>query len=72
MRPGDLGEHYRSCLVEAHCPYAGRKILGFLTYRCTPGEVPGTLRQELVRAECLLREQCEELGCHRGRHPLAG
>lgn len=70
-------EHYRSHLVEQYCPYVNRKILGHVTYRYTPEADPARegqvrLKQELVRADCLLQENCENLGCQRGRHPLAG
>ncbi len=70
-------EQYRSHLVEQYCPYVNRKILGYVTYRYTseadpdrPGQAH--LNQEIVRADCLLQDQCEDLGCQRGRHPLAG
>lgn len=74
MLPGDLQEQFRSQLVEAYCPYVGRRILGYVTHRLVreaDGEGQVHLRQEVVRADCLLRETCEDLGCHRGVHPLA-
>lgn len=70
MAPGEPREQHRSRLVEAFCPYARRKILGLVTYHYVPDPEDGGLRRQRVRAECLLREQCEELGCVLGAHPL--
>lgn len=77
-------EQYRSHLVEQYCPYVGYKILGFVTYRFVPvgpgepGEIDESgeqgdkrLKRELVRANCLQVENCPDLGCQRGRNPLA-
>lgn len=76
MEAADDLEQYRSSLVEKHCPYVQKMILGHVTYRVTTRPDPdrnGGLRtvQELVRTKCLMEETCEDLGCHRGVNPLA-
>lgn len=70
-------EQYRSHVVEQFCPYVGRKVLGFVTYRFVPGNDLGNgsqvrLLQEVVRAECLHLESCQSLGCQLGINPIAG
>lgn len=76
MKTGDPQEQVRSHLVEQFCPYVNKKVLGFRTFRLIPlkdasGEVQPNLREEVLRADCLVLESCQNLGCQTGSNPFA-
>ncbi len=63
-------ELYRSRLVEKFCPYTGKKALGLVTVRLKRDTVAGRWEEEVFRAQCLHRENCQDLGCEKGFHPF--